>query len=61
MARYKYTCPDVIHYRRNQYRALVWSNIFSIVGTAAFWGGLIAYGNKLKKAEPVQSPTEIVE
>lgn len=42
-----YTCPDVIHYRRNQYRLAVWSNIFSIGYMALFFGAL-SYVSKSK-------------
>lgn len=44
--RYQYTCPDVIHYRRNQYRLAIWSNVLSIAYVAAFFGGLAALAKK---------------
>lgn len=57
MAKYKYTCPDVIHYRRNQYRLAIWSNVLSLAYIAAFFGGLAAlakkYENKTSEIPPV--------
>lgn len=61
MSRYKYTCPDVIHYRKNQYRALLWSNVFSIAYVTLFFGGLAALANRSKNNRPAPTPVETTE
>lgn len=61
MARYKYTCPDVVHYRKNQYRLAIWSNVLSIGYIAAFFGGLAYLGKKYNNPTPVETPEKTEE
>lgn len=56
--KYVYTCPDVKHYRKNQYRLAIWSNVFSVVYVTAFFGGLAALANKANPTTPVTTPAE---
>lgn len=58
MSRYKYTCPDVVHYRKNQYRLAIWSNVFSLAWMAVFFGGLSVLAKRAKNTDPVETPTE---
>lgn len=55
-SKYVYTCPDVINYRKNQYRLAIWSNVLNFAFLAAFWGALAAIGQKYKN-----EPIEIIE
>lgn len=53
--RYVYTCPDVINYRKNQYRLFIWSNVLSVGYMVAFFGALASLG---KKTDPILEFTE---
>lgn len=44
--RYQYTCPDVINYRRNQYRLVGGSFALSILQIVVMWAGLEALNKK---------------
>lgn len=56
MARYKYTCPDVVHYRKNQYRLAIWSNVFSVVYMVAFFGALANLDKLMPKTPTIEEP-----
>jgi len=55
--RYQYTCPDVIHYRKNQYRLAIYSNVFAVATQVLFWGGLVAMSKRLDP-KPTLKPVE---
>lgn len=55
--RYQYTCPDVIHYRKNQYRLAIYTNVFAIATQLLFWGGLYALAEHSKTTRTPE-PTE---
>lgn len=52
--RYVYTCPDVINYRKNQYRLFGWSTAINYLMLLGFFGGM-AYVSK--KNEPITEQT----
>lgn len=60
MRKHVYTCPDVIHYRKNQYRLAIWSNVFSIAYMGLFFGGLKYLGRKTSTPAPL-APVETQE
>lgn len=54
--RYQYTCPDVIHYRKNQYRLAFYSNLLSYAYMAVFFGVLSSLNkhSDRKTLEPME-------
>lgn len=55
--RYQYTCPDVIHYRKNQYRLAIYSNVIAVGFQVILWGGLSLLVKRANPVDPIE-PTE---
>lgn len=58
MARYKYTCPDVVHYRKNQYRLAYLTYALSCLPALIMWAGLKNYQDKLEAELAPPATTE---
>lgn len=61
MAKYKYTCPDVVHYRRNQYRMVYASFAVSVVQMVVMWAGLEMLNKKYAEKVDAPLPSETQE